>query len=453
MRETTVVFVHGFRSSPECWNPFVKRLQKDADFGQAYRFTHFQYPTKFGERNLLKRIPGIDECGKYLGSFLDGQPEFEQLFLVGHSMGGLVIQSFLAQKIRSHRATDLAKIRSVILFATPNRGTTKLNWLRGICSKFFGNPQEVGLRVLDKDVAEISELITKNILTAESADKMCCPIPFQVFWGLQDDVVPEVSARSSFVEVDPLPGGHNDIIKCDPGDPYGEERYQALKNALLSPVGHPSTYEIDLFEIKLVVSPVGPEKTFTLRGDVKPFTIQTDNVATRTTTITFSKQNRCSIPYRQVYETENGYVELFNLTPPNDASDLDKSAYYKKGQRFTYVFTPDRGKTFSMTLRIYNGFAEEQRNWHNHMKANAHYRLFRVILNLEDYQNAGYEISQDPSMYFYAQNIVDHDLCKHRDIGTPLPHLPSSGPWLRTWQIANVKGGVVDLIWNVKKPV
>jgi hypothetical protein len=452
MLRTTVVFVHGFISSPKCWDPFVTRLEKDGELvGKGYRFTRFQYPTKFLEWNPSKRIPEIDECGNGLGDFLDNQPECDQVFLVGHSMGGLVIQSLLAQKIQAQRGTDLAKIRSVILFATPNRGSTILSSLRGIFSKFRKNPQEEDLKVLDKDIAEMSDVITRNILAAKSVDNGCCPIPFRVFWGLQDDVVPEVSARGSFVEASPLPGGHSEIIQCDPDDPE-DARYQALKGALLNPVGHPSIYEIDLFEVNLAVSPASPETTFTLSGDVKPFTIQTDNVAIRTIRIVFSKQNRCTMQYEQAYRSEQGLVELLNLTKPNDALDEVQSEYYNTGKKFTYVFTPDREKTFSIKLRIYNGFAEGQRTWHNHMKANARYKLFRFVLNLKDYQDAGYEISQDPNMYFHPQNIMDHTLCTNRVGETPLPYLPSTEPWLRTWEIATINGGVVDLVWDVKKP-
>lgn len=452
MLRTTVVFVHGFISSPACWDPFVKRLEKDDELtGQGFRFTRFQYPTKFLEWNPSKRIPAIDECGTGLGDFLDNLPECDQLFLVGHSMGGLVIQSFLAQKIQARRAADLAKIRSVILFATPNRGSTILSSLRGIFSKVFKNPQEEDLTVLDKDIAEMSDVITRSILAAKSADDGCCPIPFRVFWGLQDDVVPEVSARGSFVEASPLPGGHSEILQCSPDDPE-DPRYKALKGALLHPVGHPSIYEIDLFEVNLAVLPAAPETTFTLSGDVKPFTIQTDNVAIRTIRIVFSKQNRCSTQYEQAYRSEQGLVELLSLTKPNEALDEVMSEYYNTGKKFTYVFTPDREKTFSVKLRIYNGFAEGQRTWHNHLKANARYKLFRFILNLKGYQDAGYEIAQEPSMYYHPQNIMDHTLCTNRVDATPLAYLPPPEPWFRTWEIPDIKGGVVDLVWDVRKP-
>jgi hypothetical protein len=86
------------------------------------------------------------------------------------------------------------------------------------------------------------------------------------------------------------------------------------------------------------------------------------------------------------------------------------------------------------------------------MKANGRYKLFRFILNLKGYQDAGYEISQDPNMYFHPQNIMDHTLCRSRVGEAPWPYLPSTDPWLRTWEIPDIKGGVVDLVWDVKRP-
>jgi hypothetical protein len=263
-----------------------------------------------------------------------------------------------------------------------------------------------------------------------------------------------VSARGTFEEASPLPGGHSEIIECVQGDPIDPEdsRYASLKDALLHPVGHPSIYEIDLLEAGLTLSPVALGTSFTLSGDVKPLTIQTDNVAIRTMRIVFSKQNRCTRPFEQPYRSEDGLVELLSLTKPNEALEEVQSEYYDTGKKFTYVFTPDRGKTFSMKLRIFNGFSEGQRTWHNHMKANARCALFRFTLDLRAYRDDGFEISQEPSMYFHPQNIMDHTLCTHRVGETPLAPVASADRWLRTWEIGNVKGGVIDLVWDVRKP-
>lgn len=468
--KTSVVFVHGFTSNPACWDPFFKRLQSDDDFPtNAYRFTRIPYPTEAAELNPAKRIPGIDECGKYLEGFLRQQPEYDHLFLVGHSMGGLVIQSFLAQAIGDGRGKDLAKIRSVILFATPNRGSTKLGGVRAFFSRLFKNPQEESLRVWDPETARVSDVVTRRILEATGVSANSCPIPFRAFWGMQDDIVPEVSARGSFAEASPLPGGHSEILHCVPEDPEdpqfrastkperenGRARYQALKEALLHPIGHPSIYEIDLFEANLALSPFAPQTNSTLSGDEVrpgiPIPPATDNVAIRTMQIRFSKQNRCSLPYDQTYRSQDGLVEILELSHPNEATTVAKSTYRNEGKEFTYLFTPDR-ETVVMKLRIYNGFGEGQRTWHNHMKVNARYKLFRFILDLKGCQNASYRISNDPTMYFHPKDDQDHTLCNKRENKVPLPYVPSADPWVRTWEIPDVQGGVVDLVWDVKKP-
>lgn len=261
---------------------FVTPLEDNDDLvSQGYRFTRFRYPTKFLEWNPSKRMPGIDECGKSLGDFQDQLPESDQLFLVGHSMGGLVIQSLLAQTMREQRGMDLAKIRCVIRFATANLGSTILSGRRGIFSIFRENPcgvfseQKVPMRT-----AALSHFVFFG------AFKMTSFLRFP----------PAVHSWRRA----PLSGGHKQILRRGPDDP-DDTRYPALKDALPDPVGHPSIYEIDRFAVNLAVLPDWPRTTFTLSDDAKPFTVQTDNVAVRNVQIVFSKQNRCSIPYDQAY--------------------------------------------------------------------------------------------------------------------------------------------------------
>jgi hypothetical protein len=449
MLKTTVVFVHGFISSPKCWDSFFVALQKDDELrAKGFRYMRYQYATEFVEWNPSKRIPSIHDCGSGLGVFLDTEcRDYDQLILVGHSMGGLVIQDLLAQKIQQQRGKDLAKIRSVVLFATPNRGSTILSSLRAIFAKIRSNPQEQDLLVLNREIAETSDIIVRSVLAAKRVGEDSCPIPFRVFWGAQDNVVPEVSARGSFVEASCLPGGHSEIIQCDPNDPK-DQRYLALKDALLNPIGHPSIYEIDLFEVSLTVSPVSSETTFMLRDLEEPIAIHTDNVALRQVRVVFSKQNRCRMQYEQTYRSEKGFVELLGLTEPNEALPETLSEYLSTGKRLTYLFTPDRGDTYAMKVRIYNGYCEGERSWHNHMKSNARYKLFRFTLNLKDYEKAGFGIDAEPSLYYHPQNIMDHKLCSSRIFESPLACLFSADPWLRSWEIVDVVGGVVDIVWD-----
>lgn len=447
----TLVFVHGFISTARCWDPLLARVSADPDLA-SYRVLRFTYPTEFIEWNPAKRIPAIKQCANALCEFLATECPKGPVFLIGHSMGGLVIQSYLAQQINTGRGADLARIRSVILFATPNRGSTILTTLRSIFSGLRTNDQEQQLRVLNDAIAETSDTIVRSVLSAKAADAHQCPIPFRIFWGLEDDVVPEVSARGPFVESSGLPGGHSEILQPDPKDPR-DPRYLALRESVLNPIGHPSIYEIDRFDVTLSVSPALPTATYTIRDVEVPLDIHTDNIALRRIDIAFSAQNRCSIPYEQMYRSENGWVEVLGFTEPNLAPPETQSEYFSTGKRFSYVFTPDREGTFSIMLRVYNGFGAGERSWHNHMRANAHYRRFRFTLDLTAYHVAGYGIAPEPCLFYHPQNIMDHRLCSNRVLASPLPSLPASpDPWLRTWELENLSGGVVDIAWDVTPP-
>jgi Alpha/beta hydrolase family len=449
---TTVVFVHGFISGPDCWKPFLDRLSADTEvLAQGFSFLCYTYPTKFLQLDITRRIPDIDECGRGLGDFIENEAPEGSLMLVGHSMGGLVIQSYLASKIADQRAQDLERIRSVIMFATPNRGATILSTVRKLFSWLRENEQEKELQVLDKEVADTSDIIIRGLLDAKTVNQSCCPIPFRVFWGLEDDVVPEVSARGPFVEASPLPGGHSDILKPDPKDPR-DQRYIALKNALLNPVGHPAIYEIARFEVNLSVMPADPNQTTTLRATNVPIEIHADNIAVRDVKLVFSKQNRCRIPYEQMYRSELGWVEVLSYDGVNEAAEETMSEYLSTGRRYTYLFTPDQDKTYCMKLRIYNGFGAEQRTWHNHMKQNARYKLFRFTLNLKAYHVAGYDFSIEPTLYFHPRKIMDHQLCTFREPADIVAPLPAPNNWLRSWEVPSVQGGVVDVVWDVKQP-
>ena len=453
MPNTTVVFVHGFVSNAGCWDPFFKQLNKDIELIAAgFRFARYQYPTSFLEIDVTKRIPAISECGNGLDTFLETRFPEGKLMLVGHSMGGLVIQSYLAEKIKMSRGKDLARVRSVILFATPNRGSTMLGALRGIFDFFRSNPQEQQLKVLDEAIADLNDTIVRSVLGAKCVDRDCCPIPFRVFWGEQDKVVPEASARGPFVEASALPGGHSEVIQCDANDP-DDPRYLCLREALLRPVGHPSIYEIDRFEVTLAIMPLALNTTVVLRDLDHPITIQPGNAAIRSIEIDVAKQNRCGTPYEQTYRSEQGYVQSLGFTEPNQVLPEIESENRATGRKFTYVFHPDRAETFRLDLKIYNGFGDGQRSWHNHMKANAHYRLFRMTLNLKAFHDAGYTISPEPNLYFYDQNIADHKLCALRELRSPLPALPTTAaPWLRTWEVPEVYGGVLDVVWDLVPP-
>jgi pimeloyl-ACP methyl ester carboxylesterase len=456
MLSPSVVFVHGFDSDPGCWKHFRDRLNADADLTRrGFQFHTFSYRTKLLEADPKKHLPTISECGNELGGFLRQRCPEGALFLVGHSMGGLVIQNFIAGTLRKRHGKSLERIRSVILFATPNRGSNMLGALRRILERFISNPQDERLHVLDDETADTTEIIDRDVLNAKTAGEMNCPIPFRVFWGDQDNVVPRVSARGSFVEASCLPGGHSEILQPDPSDP-DDPRYAALKDALLNPVGHPSRYEIDLFEVKLAVSPESPETEFILADLDTPLTIHTDNTAIRTVKTVFAAQNRCRAQYEQTYRSIDGFVELLYVSAPNEAGPAARSSYRSQGKDLKCLLTPPGDNpeapfTYVNEVKIYNGFGKDERSWHNHMNSFANYKLVRFILDLTKYRDRGYQLGPEPSFYYYEEDAEDHRLCNSRSRSNPRPPVANADPWLCAWEVENIRGGVIDLIWDVKE--
>ena len=157
---------------------------------------------------------------------------------------------------------------------------------------------------------------------------------------------------------------------------------------------------MSLLEVSLVVKPASAGKSILLRDLDQPITIHTDNVATRSMTCVFPKENRCTRPLTKMYRSNDGYVQLLGLTEPNETAPENNSEYTHTGKMFTYTFSPGSETTFSMRLTIYNGFGEGQREWHDHLAGDANCKLFRLTLDLSAYHDAGYAISPEPALVF-----------------------------------------------------
>jgi pimeloyl-ACP methyl ester carboxylesterase len=458
MEPTSVLFVHGFgSSSTKCWGGFKAVLEHDADLAaRGYRLLwDFDYTTKWFELNPTRRIPDIEECGKYLRTFVESYAPEGRLMLVGHSMGGLVIQSYLAGKIGKHEGRDLERVRLVVTFATPNRGSASFSAARKVVERIWPNVQDEELEPLNDEVAKTSDVIVSSILGAQSVGADSCPIPFQVYWGMSDKIVPEVSARGPFVEAAPLTGGHSEIVQPDPKNPK-DDRLVALRSALLDPVGHPWIYELDSWDVNLAVMPNDPETDMVLQDVKPPKSVRTDNLAIRQMRFLFSRQNRCCQPWLQDYRSKDGWVQMLNVTGDNQARKADLTTYHETGRQFTYVFAPEKSdhtQTIEMNLQIYNGFGQGRRDWHDHVNPMARFKQYQVTLDLKKYANAGWVLSAPPKFYYLAKDVEDEDICRQLVCaGQPVPPEAGDDPWVKTWKLTNVRSGVVHLAWDVKMP-
>ncbi|MFH9263728.1 esterase/lipase family protein [Streptomyces sp. NPDC017546] len=226
-----VVFVHGFRSSAEMWSPLIASIDQD-DGVKGVTALPFSYDTRLWQIAPVRRIPGFDTVADSLKEFLDTEAEhFDRLLLVCHSQGGLVAQRFLARMLAEGRGRDLARIRRVVLFACPNNGSQlALSLRRGLLSR---NPQERRLRPLDQQIADTQRIVLRDIVNVREVTDRSCPIPFSVYAGETDNVVPPASALGTFPDTAVLPGDHSGIVRSP-------RAYSTLRRLLLTGAEAPS---------------------------------------------------------------------------------------------------------------------------------------------------------------------------------------------------------------------
>ena len=446
-----VIFVHGIRSSAETWQPLIELLKKDETFTSRFEFDCFAYNSKTLELRRDRCIGGIPATGNRLRQFIDS-PKFydHEITLVGHSLGGLVIQAYLCDALRQGHGENLSAIRQVMIMGTPSLGSTFLSRSRKLVGKFFLNPQERALRVFDPDTAETLRYLMDHVVRARKGSAHEWPIPFHVFFGGEDNIVTKESAQASFPEgtVTSLKGDHFTIIQ--PEDDK-DERYREFVKALFDPVGHSRVYEIDLYETKVSVRPALDCQDFPCKYGAKERIVHTDNIGCIDRRVIFSRQNRCSELFQIQYRTcHEGYLKASTNPPENEASESDIGEYDNYGVSTVFRFTPKPGKEFRSKIDVYGGFGEGQRNVHFHIGRDSYSKKRVYSLDLSGYVAAGYEVGQ-PKLHFHRNDPGDHGLCEARELGGEVEptRVEAEGIW--TWEFFRVRQGVVDLGWDVKK--
>ncbi len=90
-----VVFVHGLISSPMTWLPMVNGLMGDPQLRERYQFWYFSYPTGnpvlYSSMLLREALTSARNTFDPEGT----NPAFNNMLIVGHSMGGLLTKSMV----------------------------------------------------------------------------------------------------------------------------------------------------------------------------------------------------------------------------------------------------------------------------------------------------------------------------------------------------------------------
>ncbi len=113
-----VILIHGMGRSSKSWPKLTRRLEE-----KGYLVVGFDYPST---RCCLA------DSAAYLASVLESLDGVDEINIVGHSMGGLVVRAYLAEHADE-------RIKRLVMLAVPNRGAemadlvTKVPLYRWVC--------------------------------------------------------------------------------------------------------------------------------------------------------------------------------------------------------------------------------------------------------------------------------------------------------------------------------
>jgi pimeloyl-ACP methyl ester carboxylesterase len=165
-----VVMVHGLISSPLTWIPMINELLNDPEIRSRYQFLLYMYPTGV---SIPIAAAGLRESLVRAQQMYDprgNDPAFNQMVLLGHSMGGLLSHAMsvdsgdrfwqlytarrfdqiigppevLSQIQRYLYFEHLPFVRRVVFLATPHRGSDfSRNMIGRVGTSFISEPDEI----------------------------------------------------------------------------------------------------------------------------------------------------------------------------------------------------------------------------------------------------------------------------------------------------------------------
>jgi len=216
--EAAIVLVHGFSWYPaKTWGSLPELLTGDPAL-DGWDVVSIGYNTGIAPdvRGVWAADPDIAGLATFLRSRLSVLPldRYRSLALVGHSMGGLVVQRALVDD-----PVLAARTSHVLCFGTPSAGLTKARWARFLKSQ---------IRDMGRDSPFLDDLRTRW----DEQYGRERPFAFFAVAGDRDEFVPASSSLGPFPAETHVvvPGNHLEIVHVDSG---GQLPVQTLRRALV----------------------------------------------------------------------------------------------------------------------------------------------------------------------------------------------------------------------------
>ncbi|MEM7432744.1 MAG: alpha/beta fold hydrolase [Pseudomonadota bacterium] len=186
-----ILFIHGLKSSAETWSDFLRAAYASHTLDE-YDFAAFEYRTSLIGRLLppFRKVNAVDWArvlADTLQHTLLGREGYEQVVLVGHSMGGLVSKFALKDLYEEQDEKALHRIHSVFTYATPHFGSDRSLMPLRLTS--------YDVAFLDENSSEI-ELLSDFWHTHAGSDKDI-DVPLRAILSASDEVVAKDSAAGA----------------------------------------------------------------------------------------------------------------------------------------------------------------------------------------------------------------------------------------------------------------
>jgi pimeloyl-ACP methyl ester carboxylesterase len=110
--QKALMLVHGIFSSARTWDSLMATISTDKDLANLFVAT-FEYATPKFNLNPAHAIPDYDDIALKLWTFLQTTlKDYEQVSIVAHSQGGLIVQRMLTLRIEDGSAQSLARVQT-----------------------------------------------------------------------------------------------------------------------------------------------------------------------------------------------------------------------------------------------------------------------------------------------------------------------------------------------------
>jgi hypothetical protein len=222
-RKRLVIFVHGFKSDNNTWKnsqgiSFPKMLLENQKINRNYDFVYFDYYTKLYENllssnavgnlfmkalntaHIARRNLNIEDLGEHMHSVISREcSNYEKIYLIAHSMGGLVSKYCILKSLENENPSKLAMFMSL---AVPHKGSH----LAVDYASLVNNPQAFDL----KPLSDLTNSLNDKWIKREK-------LPRTVYFQAQyDTVVPKNSSvgfEATKQEIVPCDDDHFSISK------------------------------------------------------------------------------------------------------------------------------------------------------------------------------------------------------------------------------------------------